>query len=167
MTSGYAETIVLFDVEDINDCAPRFANDSYKVTVSEAVPTGTVILKLSASDLDSSGPNSDITFSILKDKTNSSGKIALLFKMISIWRWVILDQKLVWIKISFLDLFEIDPASGDLVLKRSLDRERQKHHHLKVVATDKGAPRPLSSTVQVDIDVLDSNDNTPGNDHNF
>ncbi len=75
MTGGYAETIVLFDVEDINDCAPRFSNDSYSVATSEAVPTGTVILKLSASDADSPGPNSDVTFSVLKDKTNSSGKL--------------------------------------------------------------------------------------------
>lgn len=73
MSGGFAETIVLFDVEDVNDCSPKFSNDSYTVATSEAVPTGTVILKLSASDADSPGPNSDITFSILKDKTNSSG----------------------------------------------------------------------------------------------
>jgi hypothetical protein len=49
------------------------------------------------------------------------------------------------------------------MLKRSLDRERQKRHRIIVIATDRGAPRPLSSAVQIDIEVLDSNDNTPGN----
>ena len=131
MTGGYAETIVLFDVEDVNDCRPRFGNDSYHVAISEAVPFGNVVLKLTATDGDSSGPNSDITFSILRDKNNAS------------------------------DLFEVDSISGEIILKRSLDRERQKRHLITVVATDNGTPRSLSTTALVTVDVLDSNDNSP------
>ena len=131
ITGGFAETIVLFDVEDVNDCRPKFGNDSYYVQISEAVPFGNVVLKLSATDGDSSGPNSDVSYSILRDKNNSS------------------------------DLFEVDSISGEIVLKRSLDRERQKRHLITVVATDRGVPRPLSSTTLVTVDVIDSNDNSP------
>jgi hypothetical protein len=131
VTGGFAETIVLFDVEDVNDCQPRFANDSYSLAVSEAVPVGTVVLKLTATDGDSAGPNSDISFSIVHDKNNAS------------------------------DIFEVDAASGQLMLKRHLDRERQKRHLVTVVATDRGSPRPLSATTLVVVDVVDSNDNAP------
>ena len=131
VTGGFAETIVLFDVEDVNDCRPKFGNDSYHVAISEAVPFGSVVLKLTATDGDSSGPNSDISFSILRDKNNAS------------------------------DIFEIDSISGELILKRSLDRERQKRHLVTVVATDRGVPRQLSSTALVIVDVIDSNDNSP------
>ena len=131
MTGGFAETIVLFDVEDVNDCRPKFGNDSYRVAISESVPFGAVVLKLTATDGDSSGPNSDVTFSILRDKNNAS------------------------------DVFEIDSISGELILKRSLDRERQKRHLVTVVATDRGSPRQLLSTALVIVDVIDSNDNSP------
>ena len=98
VTGGFAETIVLFDVEDVNDCSPKFANETYSVAVSEAIPVETILVQLAATDGDSPGPNSDITFSILRDKNNAS------------------------------DVFEIDPFSGRLILKRGLDRERQKRH---------------------------------------
>ncbi len=89
------------------------------------------MLQLTATDGDSPGPNSDVTFSILRDKNNAS------------------------------DIFEIDAFSGRLLLKRGLDRERQKRHFVTVVATDRGSPRPLSSTALVVVNVIDSNDNSP------
>lgn len=114
VTGGFAETIVLFDVEDVNDCYPKFGNESYTVAVSESVPVETVLVQVTATDGDSPGPNSDISFAILRDKNNAS------------------------------DIFEVDSLSGKLLLKRNLDRERKKQHLVTIVATDRGAPRPLS-----------------------
>jgi len=86
---------------------------------------------MTATDGDSPGPNSDISFAILRDKNNAS------------------------------DIFEVDSLSGKLLLKRNLDRERKKQHLVTIVATDRGAPRPLSSTALVVVNVIDSNDNAP------
>lgn len=46
------------------------------------------------------------------------------------------------------ELFHIDAADGVVYLKRSLDHEIQRAHHLTVVAADKGVPS-LSSTAHV------------------
>ena len=67
---GYAETIVLLDIEDVNDCPPRFANQSYTLDVSEATSIGSNLLTLHATDADSVGLNSDITYSLHQDYTN-------------------------------------------------------------------------------------------------
>ncbi|XP_069388124.1 protocadherin alpha-3-like isoform X29 [Paralichthys olivaceus] len=64
------------------------------------------------------------------------------------------------------DHFEIDITHVDedkipfLVLKKSLDREQKDKHVLFVTAVDGGKP-PRSSTLNVSIIVLDSNDNRP------
>ncbi|XP_054647596.1 protocadherin alpha-8-like isoform X28 [Dunckerocampus dactyliophorus] len=64
------------------------------------------------------------------------------------------------------EYFELDISQNDeektpfLVLKRSLDREQNKHHLLTVTAVDGGKPQ-RSGTLNVTIIVLDSNDNLP------
>ncbi len=51
------------NVGDINDNVPRFANESYEVTLAENVRQHTVIWHLTAEDKDV-GNNSDITYGI-------------------------------------------------------------------------------------------------------
>ncbi|TSX58272.1 Protocadherin Fat 3 [Bagarius yarrelli] len=56
-------TKVQVTVEDANDNVPTFTQTSYKVSVTENIPVGTVILVLSAVD-DDQGDNGCITYSI-------------------------------------------------------------------------------------------------------
>ena len=64
LSSGYSESIIFVSVEDVNDCSPRFLNDTYSLSISEALPPGSRILTVSASDEDS-GPNAEIEYSLL------------------------------------------------------------------------------------------------------
>ncbi|KAF8791564.1 Fat-like cadherin-related tumor suppressor [Argiope bruennichi] len=59
-----------------------------------------------------------------------------------------------------LGQFEIDPKTGIVRLRRSLDRETESEYNLTVQAADHGVPS-LSSTVMLSITVLDVNDNPP------
>nr|XP_031305067.1 protocadherin gamma-A8 isoform X14 [Camelus dromedarius] len=63
--------------------------------------------------------------------------------------------------------FSLDVQTGDdgtinpeLVLERALDREEEAAHHLVLIASDGGKP-PRSSTVHIQVTVLDTNDNAP------
>ncbi|XP_069892338.1 protocadherin gamma-A8 isoform X11 [Dipodomys merriami] len=63
--------------------------------------------------------------------------------------------------------FSLDVQTGDdgtlnpeLVLERALDREEEAIHHLVLTASDGGDPR-RSSTVRIQVTVLDTNDNAP------
>ncbi|XP_061090089.1 protocadherin alpha-2-like [Conger conger] len=51
-------------------------------------------------------------------------------------------------------------VSAELVLQKTLDREKTPLLHLTVAAVDGGSP-PRSGTLAIDIHVLDANDNTP------
>lgn len=86
LSSGYSESIIFLSVEDVNDCSPRFLNDSYFVSVSESQPRGTVILKVEATDADT-GLNKEIEYSLKTSSRHFSdlftidsntGEIALL-----------------------------------------------------------------------------------------
>lgn len=57
--------------------------------------------------------------------------------------------------------FEIDEATGQIVLAKFLDRETISKYSLTVVAHDAGLSKRLSSSTTVLIDVLDENDNAP------
>ncbi|KAM9850413.1 protocadherin-20 [Aulostomus maculatus] len=57
-------------------------------------------------------------------------------------------------------IFDIEPATGQLCVLTSLDREQQVIHRFTVVAQDSGSPA-LKSAATVSIRVLDQNDNAP------
>ena len=125
---GYAETVVLLDIEDVNDCAPKFKNDSYVVRASESLSVGTKILRVHATDADSPGLNSKIEYGIERDGGNAS------------------------------DYFRIDAETGAISLKKTLDFERVKRHRFSVVATDKGPrPLSSSAVVSVQIEDSNDN----------
>ncbi|XP_056910149.1 protocadherin-16-like [Takifugu flavidus] len=56
--------------------------------------------------------------------------------------------------------FHLHPSTGALSTSRGLDREARAEHILEVVATDRGSPA-LSTTVTVQVQVMDVNDNSP------
>ncbi|XP_076362821.1 cadherin-related tumor suppressor-like [Tachypleus tridentatus] len=58
------------------------------------------------------------------------------------------------------NMFELDYTFGRLTIKSTLDREKIAVYFIKVVAQDQGIPS-LSSTVDVQVNVLDINDNNP------
>lgn len=52
VTAVFAEVLVSILVTDVNDCPPEFPSDSYNVSVSEASPFGSLVLKVAAADND-------------------------------------------------------------------------------------------------------------------
>ncbi|XP_059396084.1 protocadherin beta-7-like isoform X12 [Carassius carassius] len=62
--------VIHITVLDANDNVPVFSESVYKVTVAENTPSGTEIIKVSATDADE-GPNGEVTyeFSRISDKT--------------------------------------------------------------------------------------------------
>ncbi|XP_076387964.1 FAT atypical cadherin kugelei isoform X3 [Megachile rotundata] len=67
----YAEVLVSILVLDVNDCPPEFTQDSYNISVSEAAPFGTSVLKVSSRDNDT-GINQQVRYAIQNDTENST-----------------------------------------------------------------------------------------------
>ena len=57
--------------------------------------------------------------------------------------------------------FQIDPITGIITVGKSLDREMISSYILEAICTDNGLPKPLSSSVLVNIEISDANDNPP------
>ncbi|XP_046644672.1 fat-like cadherin-related tumor suppressor homolog isoform X5 [Daphnia pulicaria] len=140
VSGAHSEVPVSVSVEDANDSPPEFSNNEYNVTLSEATPSGTVVLAVSAHDLDS-GINAQVVYRLLAE-TNGGQDAAVAVSAAS------------------AEFFHINPEDGTLILVRSLDRETQSLHHLLVMASDQGNPS-LSSTAHIWIRVEDVNDNPP------
>ena len=57
--------------------------------------------------------------------------------------------------------FQIDAISGIITVGKNLDREMISSYILEAVCSDNGKPKPLSSSVFVNIEISDANDNPP------
>ncbi|KAL0973727.1 hypothetical protein UPYG_G00210150 [Umbra pygmaea] len=120
-------TMVIVNITDVNDNPPVFANRDYRADIREDLVPGSIVMQVTANDLD--GPlNNLIHYAI------SSG-----------------DP---------LSQFRIDPRTGEIIVKATLDREEITHYSLTVRAADEGDP-PLSTAAQVTLTVSDVNDNPP------
>ncbi|KAJ0036501.1 hypothetical protein NQD34_005178 [Periophthalmus magnuspinnatus] len=125
-------TMVAITVADRNDHYPIFEHNEYKETIRENVEEGYPILQLRATDMDSPA-NANIRYRFV-------GESAAMARA----------------------AFEIDPRSGLITTRGSVDRETSEHYTLEVEASDQGKePSPHTSTVKVYISVLDENDNVP------
>ncbi|XP_017266742.1 cadherin EGF LAG seven-pass G-type receptor 3 isoform X2 [Kryptolebias marmoratus] len=125
-------TMVAIAISDRNDHSPIFEQTEYRETIRENVEEGYPILQLRATDSDSPS-NANIRYRFVGD----SAAIARA-------------------------AFEIDPRSGLITTRGSVDRETNEHYTLQVEASDQGKdPGPRSATVKVFITVLDENDNVP------
>uniref|UniRef100_A0A4W6BML2 Cadherin domain-containing protein n=1 Tax=Lates calcarifer TaxID=8187 RepID=A0A4W6BML2_LATCA len=118
-------------IVDLNDNAPSFVEKSHSLNISESSPTGEHFLLPLALDADT-GSNSVKTY-----------------------------------RLSPNEYFSLDVQSGgehsvyaELVLVKALDREKQAVVKLILTAVDGGKP-PKTGTVQINVNVLDVNDNTP------
>ncbi|XP_078025760.1 uncharacterized protein LOC117261163 [Epinephelus lanceolatus] len=68
--------LIVITVLDVNDNAPVFTQPTYKATVTENSPKGTVVATVTASDADE-GSNGKITYSI----TNTLGNVRKMFEV--------------------------------------------------------------------------------------
>ncbi|XP_042275513.1 protocadherin alpha-8-like [Thunnus maccoyii] len=121
---------VVVEITDVNDHSPSFSEKQQTFEIAEHSSPGTRFQLHAARDPDA-GINSIRTYTLTGN-----------------------------------DHFEIDISQSDedkipfLVLKKSLDREKNTKHSLFVTAVDGGKPQ-RSGSLNVSIIVLDSNDNRP------
>ncbi|NWQ83403.1 PCDG1 protein, partial [Columbina picui] len=125
-------------VTDVNDNAPQISVQSALTEISEDAPSGTVSTPPGVRFPLGSGRDPDIG-------TNSIQNYQLTPN-------------------SFFSLVVRESPDGtkqpELVLEKSLDREKQRNHNLILTAVDGGDP-VRSGTAQIKISVTDANDNTP------
>uniref|UniRef100_A0A8P4G9Y6 Cadherin domain-containing protein n=1 Tax=Dicentrarchus labrax TaxID=13489 RepID=A0A8P4G9Y6_DICLA len=122
---------ITIEVTDINDNVPIFKRGEMKFRISESVVTGTVFVLDQAVDLD----------------VGINGLQSYLLRPTDNFVLRLQNQ-----------------ADGskmvEMVLQKPLDRENEDHLSLVLTAVDGGDPQ-LSGTVQINVNVLDSNDNAP------
>ncbi|XP_040297245.1 protocadherin gamma-B4-like isoform X14 [Bufo bufo] len=122
---------ITVEIQDINDNSPSFSKNKFKVVISEAALVGTHVALGNARDPDL-GKNS------LQGYTLSPNQHFKLGERVN--------------------------AEGikypELVLEKSLDREKQNLYEFTITAFDGGSPEK-SGTALINIVVLDSNDNFP------
>uniref|UniRef100_A0A665UM89 Si:ch73-379j16.2 n=1 Tax=Echeneis naucrates TaxID=173247 RepID=A0A665UM89_ECHNA len=127
---GQVHHLNFYEITDVNDHSPAFPEKQQRFEIAEHTLPGKRFQLHTARDPDA-GTNSIRTYTLSSN-----------------------------------DHFEIDIRQSDddkipfLVLKKSLDREKNSKHVLFVTAVDGGKP-PRSGTLNVSIVVLDSNDNRP------
>ncbi|XP_054424278.1 protocadherin beta-15-like [Pteronotus mesoamericanus] len=102
--SGTAQVHIL--VLDVNDNAPEFAQRLYQVQVPENSPVGSLVIKVSARDLDT-GTNGEISYSL----SYSSQEISTTFEVNSLSGEVRLIKALDFETISSYEL-DIDASDG-------------------------------------------------------
>ncbi|XP_069026662.1 protocadherin alpha-3-like isoform X21 [Embiotoca jacksoni] len=121
---------IVVNVLDVNDNGPVFSKDVYSVMLSENAPVGTTVIQVNATDLDD-GPNGDVVYSF----SNSVNR-------------------------KFFKLFEINPVTGEIMVKGLIDYEDKDKYQIEIEASDKGLA-PLSTQKSVIIKIVDVNDNAP------
>ncbi|CAL8349145.1 unnamed protein product [Arctogadus glacialis] len=121
------------DVADGNDHAPEFPEDPVTVVVSEGAAAGSSLFTFQASDGDGAGPNSELSYSVLRQWPDVPGLLVL------------------------------DAVTGVLSLGRALDREATASLLLVVQATDAApdAGQRRRGSVTARLFVTDENDNAP------
>ena len=121
---------IVVNVIDANDNTPAFSKSLYKVRISENVPYGAHIITLNATDPDE-GVNGELVYSLI-----GRGSV------------------------NHLDVFAIDPKSGEITVKGPLDYEVNSAYEIRAQATDRGHS-PRSTHCKVLVAVVDVNDNAP------
>ena len=145
-TPRMSTVAVTISVVDVNDNVPVFNSTKYIAMVTENAIIGQSILTVSASDNDITMINNDIIYELqtaFEDGESGSGDLTPLPQ----------QQATPF-------PFTIDPTTGEIVVAGPLDHETVSEYSLVVMATDTGSP-PLSAEVEVVVDVLNVNDESP------
>ncbi|XP_049642826.1 protocadherin gamma-A8 isoform X12 [Suncus etruscus] len=122
---------VEIEVTDVNDNAPKFQVEHLEMKINEIAAPGTRYSLPEAVDPDV-GVNSLQSYQLSPNHHFS-------------------------LDVQTRDDGTLNP---ELVLQRALDREEEAAHHLVLIASDGGEPR-RSSTLHIQVTVLDTNDNAP------
>ncbi|XP_078405893.1 uncharacterized protein LOC144685360 [Cetorhinus maximus] len=101
---------VLITVLDSNDNPPMFDRAIYRSSLTENAPRGTLVIKVSAHDLDE-GPNAEVTYSFSK---LASPRVR--------------------------ELFSLDAQTGEIRIEGALDFEETNTYSLDIRAVDNGSP---------------------------
>ena len=141
-----ASATLRLTVTDINDNTPTFDNTTYRVDVEENTPSGTTVISVTATDLDSTD-NGRVTFSIVR-----------------IYCYNVTTRSLVIVSDSFLLVTAITPRPrhvAHIVLNEQVfDFESVTWYIIEVEARDHGTPW-TSSTVNITVALVDLDDNFP------
>uniref|UniRef100_A0A8C8GE97 Cadherin domain-containing protein n=1 Tax=Oncorhynchus tshawytscha TaxID=74940 RepID=A0A8C8GE97_ONCTS len=121
---------ITVDVLDINDNPPVYTKDAYSVLVNENTIVGTTIVQVNATDLDE-GPNGLVMYSFGNSVNSKLRK-----------------------------LFDLNPVTGEIIVRGLLDFEEKDKYELDIQASDKGLA-PMTSDKSVVIRIVDLNDNAP------
>ncbi|KAL8596544.1 hypothetical protein ACOMHN_059385 [Nucella lapillus] len=121
---------ITINVQDVNDNAPAFSKDVFNITVEEDSPISVPIVRLIATDPDNSH-NGALSFGF---SPRTSQKI--------------------------LEQFAINVNSGDVILTKPLDFEKDQRLQFVVVVRDHGSPEQQTQAAVI-INVADVNDNAP------
>ncbi|XP_007254931.4 protocadherin-8 [Astyanax mexicanus] len=117
-------------VLDSNDNSPQFEHSTLKVELHEDAPVGFLLLKVQAFDPDH-GTNGDVRYDFEEGVSDE-----------------------------IKSTFEVDPISGALTMKSTVDFEIRRSYEVNLQAYDLGA-NSLPSTCAIIVDVVDVNDNAP------
>nr|XP_061793183.1 protocadherin alpha-8-like [Nerophis lumbriciformis] len=120
------------DVEDVNDNIPTFLHNPIQLYLLENNMPGKGIFSVNAFDKDLN-ENAALTYHINRGEGS---------------------------EVKMSTFLNINPETGVVTALKSFDFETLKTFHFQVVATDGGSP-PLSSSVTVNVFILDENDNAP------
>ncbi|XP_068596848.1 protocadherin alpha-8-like [Brachionichthys hirsutus] len=121
---------ILVNVLDVNDNAPVFTKDVYSVMLDENAPVGTTVIQVNATDLDE-GLNGEVVYSF----SNSMNQ-------------------------NILNIFDVNPFTGEIIVKGSLNYEDKYIYEIEIEASDKCVV-PLTTEKSVIIKIVDINDNAP------
>uniref|UniRef100_UPI0037E85444 protocadherin alpha-3-like n=1 Tax=Semicossyphus pulcher TaxID=241346 RepID=UPI0037E85444 len=121
---------IIINVLDNNDNAPVFSSSLYKARIPENLSAGKTVIVLNATDADE-GLNAEIEYSL-----RSKGQDHVL------------------------DIFEIDPKTGAILVRGKIDYEENPAFEIHAQASDKGQP-PMLAECKVLVEVVDLNDNAP------
>ncbi|XP_056327813.1 protocadherin alpha-2-like isoform X4 [Danio aesculapii] len=121
---------IIVNIEDVNDNIPVFSKPLFKTRVVENSPFGTSVIQVHASDPDE-GPNGEIVYSLVSQDNENNA-----------------------------DAFAIDPETGVITVKGTVDYEKNAAVEIRVQAKDKGH-KPRAAYCKVLVEITDINDNTP------
>ncbi|XP_076595621.1 protocadherin Fat 2 [Chaetodon auriga] len=125
---------VSIQVQDVNDNQPMFDANPYRAVLAENMPVGTTVIQVTANDPDTD-TNGLVTYSLESLPEDTMADIT--------------------------EVFSIDGESGWITTVRQTDCEATRIYRFNVVATDHGGDMKLSSSVLVEVTVMDENDNPP------
>ncbi|XP_058263779.1 protocadherin gamma-A11-like isoform X12 [Hemibagrus wyckioides] len=117
---------VTVTVLDVNDNSPVFSQPIYRVSLSENIPKGSLVVTVSATDKDK-GSNGEITYSFSQNSEKEA-----------------------------MELFNINSETGEIKVNDILDFEKSKQFELNVEAIDEGGLTDTSKVLIEIIDVNDN-----------